>query len=404
LSNNIHFSKRAIIIVCLAIFAAFIPITYLVIQNNKSKGTDFNLDDFNFRLNFYTYGKEQIDTYKGTLTKDLVLNGTKTVKFKIPDNVKNDIYDLMMNIDIMSFPDTLNLEEVTITPSCDYELTVTMQGKTKTIIWNEGFYPELADDLPKENTDFLKLVEYIRDYTYNTDEYKNMPTQSAIEVNNENTHKMNDNDLISKIKPDENDVWEEYRSILSGNFALINDTDCKLEMEYLFEKSCENGKCEWKYVLIDFNKDGIKELFIRLNSEYDTALYRYKDGSIECIGIDSMEMNCFTQPLKDGKMVKTYYYNGTTTKTIFEYDSEFNVVNSKQYFSITVDDYEDFKERNVHIINKYPIITKEGEYYYQNIDGESKPISKEDWDQIQKYIDEQTVCDSEWNDCSKLIP
>ncbi|TYQ18125.1 UNVERIFIED_CONTAM: hypothetical protein Cloal_0533 [Acetivibrio alkalicellulosi] len=179
MSKITHVSKRNVLIICLVIFAILIPTTYLGIQNSKSNEIDTlqdeNLDDFNFQLNFNTYGKDQINTYKGTFTKDLVMDGTKTIEFKIPDNVKNDIYNLMMDIDIMSFPDTLKVEGMAVTPSCDYKLTVTIRGKTKVIVWNEGFYTDMTTNLPKANVNFLKLVKHISDYIYSTDEYKNMP-------------------------------------------------------------------------------------------------------------------------------------------------------------------------------------------------------------------------------------
>ncbi len=179
MSKITHGSKRTILIICLVITAILIPTTYLIIQNIKSNKTDTfqyeNSDDFNFKLNFNTYGKDQIDTYKGTFTKDLVMDGTKTIEFKIPDNVKNNIYNLMKDINIMSFPDTLEVKGMGVTPSCDYKLTVTINGKTKTIVWNEGFYADMTDNLPKANVNFLKLVKHISDYIYSTDEYKNMP-------------------------------------------------------------------------------------------------------------------------------------------------------------------------------------------------------------------------------------
>jgi hypothetical protein len=81
----------------------------------------------------------------------------------------------MMDIDIMSFPDTLKVEGMSVTPSCDYNLTVTIKGKTKTIVWNDGFITSMTEDLPKDNVDFLNLVKDISDYIYSTEEYKNMP-------------------------------------------------------------------------------------------------------------------------------------------------------------------------------------------------------------------------------------
>ncbi len=173
-------SKRTILITCLVIFAILLPITYLAIQQNSKLDNIGALqgeqsDGFNFQLNFNTLGRYQIDTYKGTFTKDLVMDGIKTIEFKIPDNVKKDIYNHMMDIDIMSFPDTLKVEGMGVKPSCDYKLTVTIKGKTKTIVWKEGLYPDMTTNLPNNNADFLKLVKYISDYIYSTDEYKNMP-------------------------------------------------------------------------------------------------------------------------------------------------------------------------------------------------------------------------------------
>lgn len=135
----------------------------------------FYPEDFDFCLNFNTYGRNQIDTYKGTFTKDLVLDGTMTIDFEIPEDMKRDIFKLMIENEIMSLPDELKVEGMAVTPACDYKLTVTMDGKTKEIIWKEGFSPALTDKLPKENQKFLEIVKFISDYIYSTDEYKKMP-------------------------------------------------------------------------------------------------------------------------------------------------------------------------------------------------------------------------------------
>ncbi len=158
--------KNLFLILLLVICISFISIS-LFLRNKQ--------DDFNFRLNYSVLGREQIDTYNNTFTKDLVINGTKTIQFKIPVEVKNKIYSLMREIDIMSFPDTLENAGISVSPSSDYKLTVLIDGKTKTIIWKEGLYPEMTNNLPRNNREFLKLVKYIQDYIYSTKEYKSMP-------------------------------------------------------------------------------------------------------------------------------------------------------------------------------------------------------------------------------------
>jgi hypothetical protein len=231
---------------------------------------------------------------------------------------------------------------------------------------------------------------------------QHVPPKSGIEAKTVNPPTTNTNDLEAKTNQDGNGEWKAYRSILSGNFTLINEDDCKSEMEYLYKMDSQNGKCEWKYILMDFNKDGSDELFIQLTPDHDSALLRYEDGNIECIYIDDLEMNCFTQPLKGGKLLGTYNYWIAPNKTICELDSEFKSVNEKCYTSITVDDYEYYKEHYSVIMDQYPSITKEGVYYFQEIGGKVTELPKEDWERIQKDIAEQIVSDIEWKDCSEL--
>lgn len=230
-----------------------------------------------------------------------------------------------------------------------------------------------------------------------------VPLQTAIEDKIANPTTPINDDLEPETNQEDSNERNAYLSILSGNFELINEDDCKSEMEYLYKESFQNGKCEWKYILMDFNKDGSDELFIQLNPDYDSALFCYKDGNIQSIGIDDTGRNSFMQPLKGGKSLVTSYYRADLTKIISEYDSEFEQINRKQYYSITVDDYEYFKEQFGDIINQHPIITKEGVYYFQEIEGKETNLSKEEWERIQKDIDEQIISDSEWKDCSQLV-
>lgn len=178
MSKFIFSSRKKLVLTGVLLLGILLLVVYFVAQNSSSHNANVTNEypaDFNFCLNFNTYGKNQIDTYKGTFTKDLVLDGTKTIDFEIPDHAKKDIYKVMMDIGVMSFPDELKVRGMVVTPSCDYKLTVTMNGKTKEIIWKEGFFTSMTENLPQENVKFLSLVKFISDYIYSTDEYKNMP-------------------------------------------------------------------------------------------------------------------------------------------------------------------------------------------------------------------------------------
>jgi hypothetical protein len=62
-----------------------------------------------------------------------------------------------------------------------------------------------------------------------------VPPQSTIEVKTVNPIATNTNDMEAKTNQDGNDEWKAYRSILTGNFTLINEDDYKSEMEYLYK-------------------------------------------------------------------------------------------------------------------------------------------------------------------------
>lgn len=71
--------------------------------------------------------------------------------------------------------------------------------------------------------------------------YQGIPSESGNEVKIENH---------STANADKKDERKAYQSILSGEFTLINDDDCKSEMEYLYRMDSKNGKCEWKYIFM----------------------------------------------------------------------------------------------------------------------------------------------------------
>lgn len=176
--HKIPISKMySVLVISVAVLVLICSSIYFIMKENQpNKVVSLKpTSDFNFRLNFSTNGLQQIDTYKGTFTKDLILDGTKTINFAIPNNVKNEIYKMMMDINILAFPDTLTADETKCTPSCDYKLTVTINGNTKNIVWKEGLYPDMSGNLPKDNVEFLKIVKYVSDYIYSTKEYKSMP-------------------------------------------------------------------------------------------------------------------------------------------------------------------------------------------------------------------------------------
>jgi hypothetical protein len=135
--------------------------------------------DFNFALDYGIGGKNNVDTYNGTFTKDLVINGTETIQFVIPADKMQEIYTAFMEYKIPDLPDNINAhvsieeEMLHIIPANNYAFSYTCNNETRTIIcddggpWNTSGPSELRDRL-------VDFVDFVREYIHGTEEYQNM--------------------------------------------------------------------------------------------------------------------------------------------------------------------------------------------------------------------------------------
>ena len=139
-------------------------------------------DDFNFTIDFGTYGKNNIDTYHNTFTKDLVIAGTETIDFVIPAEKMREIYEVFEEYKISGLPDDINAEVkhdtgqnyTAWTPSARYSLTYTCDGKTRTIVCEDGG-PWYADSGPPDSRNRLvAFVSFVSEYIYSTKDYQKM--------------------------------------------------------------------------------------------------------------------------------------------------------------------------------------------------------------------------------------
>jgi hypothetical protein len=144
-------------------------------------GADEMPADFGFRIEFGTYGRNCIDTYSNTFTKDLVEAGSETIDFVIPYNVIRNIYEAFLEYRISELPDDINAEiEIiegktysNVEPYREYVLNYICDGKTRTIVYNEGeSWP--VEDAPDTRDRLMGFVEYISNYIYSTEEYGKM--------------------------------------------------------------------------------------------------------------------------------------------------------------------------------------------------------------------------------------
>lgn len=129
-------------------------------------------EDFRFSVSF-GYGevnKNEINTYNGTVTKDLITKGTATAALSFSKEELQSIYGEMKDIAILDekqFPQKGNCSQ---TPSSTDSWKITVSGETKTLSWTNEYC-----DMTKDATDLLELRSYIQQIVEEKDAYKALP-------------------------------------------------------------------------------------------------------------------------------------------------------------------------------------------------------------------------------------
>lgn len=126
--------------IALAILIALVVI-WINVRNEGYKRYD-DLTEFEFELDFGPYGRNNLNTFNDTLTKDLVLNGTKTVEYVLPKRQKRVTYNMLKALDIMNCPEDFTTEPVEDEHVYSIRLRTVIDGEEKEIRWRVvwGFY------------------------------------------------------------------------------------------------------------------------------------------------------------------------------------------------------------------------------------------------------------------------
>jgi len=128
--------------------------------------------DFNFMVSFGYGGvsKNVIDSYKGTVTKDLISNGSATTNIVFTRVELREIYDKMRAIDIMKPKEMPKEGGCNQIPSGEDRWEITINGNTKTFSWTDR-YCELTEDANQ----LLELRNFIQHMIESKDAYKALP-------------------------------------------------------------------------------------------------------------------------------------------------------------------------------------------------------------------------------------
>ena len=139
-------------------------------------------DDFGFSIDFGILGRNNIDTFNNTFTKDLIIAGNETIGFTIPQHKMRDIFEAFKEHRIYELPDDINAYALSSMgdsrmhrhPNPKYSLTYTFRDETRTIVCDdEGPWDTYAGP-PSARDRLVAFVAFIAEYIYSTEDFKTM--------------------------------------------------------------------------------------------------------------------------------------------------------------------------------------------------------------------------------------
>jgi len=143
-----------------------IPIIALVLLSCTDQGLSPQDRDFNIQFKFGVGGRNELNTFQNTYTKDLVMDGTVTVSLVLSENELQEIEARLVESGFFSFPDTLTVSPddslyISIEPHAMFYFRVKHQSTVKTLYWDDSIVPFYTDVRRKKLQDIVVFVSNI---------------------------------------------------------------------------------------------------------------------------------------------------------------------------------------------------------------------------------------------------
>ena len=135
--------------------------------------------EFNVMMQYGITAKNEINTFRDTYTKDLILNGTITVHFVLPQSDLDRISNKAIEIDFFNYPDVFFLQSTDtiwsgIYPFETFRVRIKSHSTIKTVYWEQRYF---ATD---PRADKLKeLINLVREIVESKPEYQRLPAPSG---------------------------------------------------------------------------------------------------------------------------------------------------------------------------------------------------------------------------------
>jgi len=164
MKNKFFLIAIAVIILAVAGFVVFKQLNTSSQNSSTGKPANFNL--------IFKYGvgaKNELNTFEQTYTKDMVMDPSITIKFKLSDSELAGIYQKINDLKLFDKNEELTEGDINtfVTPCSNYYLKVQIDSIQKEL--------SLDDCRGKVNDAFQQFADYIISVIESKEEYKKLP-------------------------------------------------------------------------------------------------------------------------------------------------------------------------------------------------------------------------------------
>lgn len=136
--------------------------------------------NFNLIFKYGVGARNELNTFKGTYTKDMVSDPSITVNIYLSEEELHKIYQKMIEIDFFDYPDRFSVSVPPgasvgiVTPYGSYYFKVEYDSEIKELWWED----EIINEDEKANK-LRELIQLVRDIIESKEEYQKLPEPSS---------------------------------------------------------------------------------------------------------------------------------------------------------------------------------------------------------------------------------
>jgi hypothetical protein len=162
-------TKRFTIAILLTLIL-IVSLAYLFLQKTSNENLN-SVDSFNLVLRYGVGAKNELNTFNGTFTKDLILDPSVTTNLALTNEEKLQIQHKIAEIDFFNLPDSFPTNQsVIVIPMSAYYIRVQNGTQIKEVSWNTN---SVIDNETSINLE--QLVSFIVGIIEEKPEYKALP-------------------------------------------------------------------------------------------------------------------------------------------------------------------------------------------------------------------------------------